>query len=320
MLVGFTFSMLLKDMQNIDISLFEDEFVLHYGGAAHSVDAEVFAGSLLEITNIIQEISFLTHPDCVVEVKVEALDKGSFRPKIKLVFKNVLGEVKEYMPEKKATIPTLIALFALLQSCNVEPQTIMNEQQVVLEQNNIAITMERKTYDDAQRLIRNKNIRKSVSNHFEVIDSKPEIENFGIVETTESNEYPLLIPRSEFKGFVGLDEVEIEEELTEKVERNVKLKLLKIVLERGTRKWEFVWNGHKVSAPVLDEQFWDDFERHDIEIGSGDVMQADLRIKRQYDPVAKTYINQDYEVINVRNLDKAYKQKGDLFDKQAANG
>ena len=307
-------------MQNIDIRSFEDEFVLHYGGAAHSVDAEVFAGSLLEITNIIQEISFLAHPDCVVEVKVEALEKGSFRPKIKLVFKNVLGEVKEYMPEKKATVPTLIALFALLQSCNVEPQTIINEQQVVLEQNNVSITMERKTYDDAQKLTRNKNIRKSVSNHFEAIDSKPEIENFGIVETTKSEDYPLLVPRSEFKGFLGLDEIEIEEEPSEKVEKNVKLKLLKIVLERGTRKWEFVWNGHKVSAPVLDEQFWDDFEKHDIEIGSGDVMHADLKIKRRYDPVAKTYINEDYEVINVRNLDKTYKQKGDLFEKKAVNG
>ncbi len=58
--------------------------------------------------------------------------------------------------------------------------------------------------------------------------------------------------------------------MKEEIMTNQKLSLLKVILERGSRKWEFVWNGIKISAPILDENFWNDMRERKIHITQGD--------------------------------------------------
>ena len=56
---------------------------------------------------------------------------------------------------------------------------------------------------------------------------------------------------------------------------------VKAVLERGKRKWEFVWRGIKISAPVSDESFYDKFFKHEITIAPGDSLKVKLNILQQ---------------------------------------
>jgi hypothetical protein len=54
------------------------------------------------------------------------------------------------------------------------------------------------------------------------------------------------------------------------------LQIVKAILERSTRKWEFMWRGVKISAPVLDAQFYEQFFAHDITIAPGDELNFRL--------------------------------------------
>lgn len=72
-----------------------------------------------------------------------------------------------------------------------------------------------------------------------------------------------------------------------------------MVFEGEDRKWDFLYNGVKISATVQDENFWKQINSGKS-FSRGDSLVADLRIIREYDPSVAAYINKGYQVINVR--------------------
>jgi len=74
-------------MQAVDLRTIEDEFVFHFGGEFHRINAETFANSILELTGAIKEINRIANPNYDIEVYVDALGEGSFRARIKTITK-----------------------------------------------------------------------------------------------------------------------------------------------------------------------------------------------------------------------------------------
>lgn len=68
-----------------------DQIVIHYGGALTSVDAYTFANSLIELANTITAVNHAIDPNQNIEVRLEALDKGSFRAVLKRIPKGIGG-------------------------------------------------------------------------------------------------------------------------------------------------------------------------------------------------------------------------------------
>lgn len=77
------------------------------------------------------------------------------------------------------------------------------------------------------------------------------------------------------------------------------LQLIKIILEKGKRKWEFAWKGIKISAPVSDDKFWDRMARGEVSIKQGDSIKAELQIIQVLDPYSKVFFNESYEIMKV---------------------
>lgn len=77
------------------------------------------------------------------------------------------------------------------------------------------------------------------------------------------------------------------------------LQIVRAILEKSRRRWQFVWNGIKISAPVLDDAFYSDFFAHRITIAPGDVLRARLRIRQKRDPELGVFINEAYEVVEI---------------------
>ena len=73
----------------------------------------------------------------------------------------------------------------------------------------------------------------------------------------------------------------------------------KAILVRSARKWQFVWNGIKISAAISDESFYESLARHEYEFGKGDIIDETLRIFQRKDDETGVYINTRYEVIKV---------------------
>lgn len=84
-----------------------------------------------------------------------------------------------------------------------------------------------------------------------------------------------------------------------KLNEEATLQLIKVILEKGKRKWEFAWKGIKISAPVSDDKFWDRMARGEVSIKQGDSIKAELQIIQVLDPYSKVFFNESYEIMKV---------------------
>ncbi len=74
------------------------------------------------------------------------------------------------------------------------------------------------------------------------------------------------------------------------------------MFERGTRKWQFLLNGTKISAAILDQQFFDALANRTISIAQGDALDADLRITQVFLEPQGAWENVLYEIIAVHGV------------------
>jgi hypothetical protein len=93
------------------------------------------------------------------------------------------------------------------------------------------------------------------------------------------------------------------------VNEKCRLVILKAILQRGGRKWEFVWRGVKINAPVVDNGFYDKFDAHRITIAPGDELDVDLAIRQTKDGATGIYTNDSYVVVKVHEHISAIRQK-----------
>ena len=294
-------------MHTIDLTNLSDELVIHYGGQLHSVEANTFANSLVSLARIIEEISYYKYPDYKVEIRVEALAEGSFRPLIRLYGKSIISKIGAYLPDKKDTLAILIALFTLYEPKSDKEVITITDNDVTIQKGDTIIIVPRDNYDTAKTISKNKEVKQAISNHFKIIEEDPSIENFGFAKSIKDENFLFLTDRKDFHLYSVMDE-NLTEERRVIEQKDQALSLLKVILEKGTRKWEFVWNGIRISAPVTDENFWEDMRQRKIVIAQGDSIIADIRIHQILDPYSRIYLNERYEIIKVNQHIKPLKQ------------
>ena len=86
------------------------------------------------------------------------------------------------------------------------------------------------------------------------------------------------------------------------VDHETILSLHKAVSGKVRRRWEFVWNGFKISGPVLDEDFLQKFEDGAMSIEEGGEFTATLRVRQVRDRMTGTWMNEGYEIMKLEKL------------------
>jgi len=85
------------------------------------------------------------------------------------------------------------------------------------------------------------------------------------------------------------------------------LQIIRAILEKSRRRWEFSWKGFRISAPILHNQFYSEFTSHRITIAPGDTLNARLRIYQRRDLGTGVMINDKYEVLEILDHHQAPK-------------
>ena len=62
-------------MQTIDLTEFDDGFVLHFGGDQNRINVDTFAKSMLELSSALKEINKTVNFERDVEIYIEATGK-----------------------------------------------------------------------------------------------------------------------------------------------------------------------------------------------------------------------------------------------------
>lgn len=292
-------------MATVNIAQIEDTLVLHFETQGKRINAYTLASTLVAIADAAKAANVALNPGYEIEVVVEAIGPGSFRAKIKAIYKSkpgvltgqilgaiILGVLGNYVYERT---------LALDDTVKIE----VNTDEVIIQHGNDRIIVPRNVYDATRQAEKNPNFPKAVSRAFDAISQDENISGFGLTAQIDSPPPEIIIPRAKLHA-ASLQPIETPNNRV--VPEIVDLQILKAILQRSKRKWEFMWRGVKISAPVTDEKFYIDFFAHDITIAPGDILSVTLHVYQQKDQNTGIYRNISYEVVHVHNHTPRVKQ------------
>jgi hypothetical protein len=274
-----------------------DGFVLHFGGRPNEVDAYTFANSIVAISDALRELNSQVNQGQKIELRLEAVGPGSFRGKIRGVSGVISNALK--WSTHNALLPLLMAF---VYDHYIDDDTFeiqVEENQVVIIQGGDRTIIPRAAYEAAKSLPAPEKVHQSFSKAIETMEDDASIESFGLLINLDDEDPILSIPRDEWTR-VRDARFEVESSPTERViQETVVLFIVKVVFATSRRKWEFVWNGVKISAYVEDPVFIADLMQGNVKVGNGDSLECVLDIGQEHSPDEGVWLNTGYSVSKV---------------------
>lgn len=280
----------------------QSDFKIKFDGEQHQIDANVLINNLIHTTSIIQEINRELNTGKKIDVKIKALEKGSFLIHIDLIetaldsLKNLL--TRENVETAGAIIGGLVGLIELkkfLKGKKEKARTqednkvkIENESgQVIYIENFVSNLYENNTI-----------VKDALSQSFESIENDNSITGY---EITDKNEVPIIRVEKEEFEYLSLKSEEIldDEKITT---QSANLNIVKVSFD-SKLKWEFYFKGNKITAKVDDPNFQKRIDNGES-FAKGDVLEVELVIKQKFDTTVNTYINKSYKINRIINHNK----------------
>lgn len=285
-------------MPVVDISQFEHSVVIHFDTEDTRINAYTLASTLVALADAAKAANSTLNAGCEIEIVVEALGPGSFRALIRAIYSTsrnlfsnqvvvgvVIGILGNYIYERTLSLDNKIS---------VEVKT----DEVVIQRGQDRVVVPRNVYDATRKVEKNPQFVKAMTKTFDAVASDEKVRSLGLVPAMDSPPPQIPIPRAVLQTLAS----EIPEDPDARVIfEAAELQIIKAILEKSKRKWEFMWRGIKISAPVVYEQFYVDFFAHDITIAPGDTLEVTLAIKQTKDLDTGIYSNIGYEVVEVHN-------------------
>lgn len=292
-------------MSEIDLRSIGDTIVLHLRKQQHSINAYALASTLVSLADAAKEANEQVNPGYEIEVVVEALSDGSFKAQIRAIYRakgNLFSK-----QNLKAVVLGVITTFVYEQTLapDKEIRVIVNTDEVIIQQEDKTIIVPREVHEAEQRVKSSSRFREKIGQAFDAVLKDPDVESVSIDpdELTE-NEFPP-IPRTTLEQIALPPEIEDEQQIVDEV---ADLQIIRAILEKSRRRWEFSWKGFRLAAPILDDQFYKDFISHRITIAPGDTLQTRLRFYQKRDPSTGVMINEKYEILEVLKHQPAPRQ------------
>ena len=291
-------------MTDIDLRRVGDTIVLHLRKEQHSINVYTLATTLVALADAAKEANSQLNPGYEIEVVVEALSDGSFKANVRAVYKSLENLLSKQALQ--AVILSVIANFIYEHTLSPDKsvKVIVNTDEVIIEQEDKRIIVPRTVYEAKERISRSSRFQEKIGEAFDVILKDPEIQGVSI-DPDDSDEGGLPpIPRAEMERIAipstHDDDQQVVQEVTD-------LQIIRAILEKSRRRWEFSWKGVRIAAPILHDQFYQDFISHRITIAPGDTLQARLAIYQTRDSFTGIMINDRYEVLEVMKHQPASK-------------
>jgi hypothetical protein len=282
-------------MATVSVARFEDALVLHFETRGNSINAYTLASTLVAVADAAKAANSSLNPGYEIEVVVEAVGPGSFRATLRTLYKKkgvlaahaassiILGVIGNYIYEQT---------FAADDSVRIE----INTDEVIIERGKDRVVVPRNVYEATRQAEKNEEFPKAITRALGSVANDEGVSGLALVESIDAPPPEVILPRRDIL-LASLRPMETPENRV--VPEIADLQIVKAILEKSKRKWEFMWRGFKISAPILDDRFYVDFFAHDITIAPGDVLNVTLHIFQKKDRATGIYRNIGYEVVSV---------------------
>jgi hypothetical protein len=285
-------------LPTINVSEFGDGFVIHFDTDGERINAYTLASTLVGIADAAKAANNAVNFGYDIEVVVEAIGPGSFRALLRALYTQT-GNL--FSGESVRTIILgVVASFIYERTCAVDhPLKIeIKTDEVIIESGVNKVIVPRNVYDATRDAEKNPQFVRSIGKTLDSIAADNDVKSIGFVQKMDSPPPAMVIPRATIQS---LDIAPATDPDTRVIFEQCELQMVKAILERSTRKWEFMWRGVRISAPIIDAKFYTDFFAHDITIAPGDELRVRLAIKQSRDTRTGIYTNIGYEVTDVYN-------------------
>lgn len=283
-------------MAELRIGDFVEGFVLYFETPEERINAYALASALVCLADAAKAANRRLNPSGIdIEIVVEALASGSFRAKIAALMR----ESGLFSPQAVGTLilgvlSTYIYEHTLAKHDQVLVQVLTDE--VIVTQGETRIVVPRAVHEATQLVAVDPTFTKAIDKMLMSVTIDPRITGLGISQVVDGPPPEIILPRSVLEIRDAPSE---EESKTRTIEEDCNLYIVKAILQKSNRKWEFRWRGINISAPITDQNFYTDFSSHSITIAPGDEFQARLAIKQVRDDFSGVYANRSYEVVTV---------------------
>ncbi len=267
-----------------------------YEGQLQQVDAQTFISSLMSLSVLIQEVNRELDPDRKVDLKIVALEPGSFIAGINIhdvqtaVTSLFTNENVQYAASIVTVVGGILSLKKFLgrdQPANV--QTEGNSIQITNQKGSVQY-FDNRTYNIYSK---NQAVSDSVSSSFAALDEDASVTGFEILDSREQKIFEA--ERDDF-GDLSIKSEVIHSDKKDIIV-NADLHLHKVMLERG-RKWEFYYAGNRISAEIIDDNFFNQIDAGES-FAKGDILKVELQINKIFDKGVNTFVIHSYIVRRV---------------------
>lgn len=301
-------------MAELDLTLrrTEADFVVYFGGRPKEVDTYTFANSLIGLSDAIKVINSEVNPGYSIELRLEAVGEGSFKARIKEIPKSLRSVLK--FADQRIIWPILVAWFYTQVIAPDQTNIIVNTDEVIIEKDGDRVIIPREAYEKAKSLPHG-SVGAPVAKALRSVESDPNVTSLGILRDFDDDTIPaLMIERADFAIVRRRAELEVEAPNKRRKSVSAILPIVKAVFSKGTRKWDFVWNGVKIGATIEDPIFAADVMGRKYKIGAGDALVAEMRIEQEYDEDAGVWMNSSYHVVKVHEFLPGSSEQGDFLN------
>jgi len=283
-------------MSELRISALSSGFVLYFETPEPQINAYALASTLVALADAAKAGGRTLNSTINIEIVVEALNSGSFRARVSAIAREtglflkqplitgiLIGVISNYIYDHTLTKRDPI-------------QVDVNTDEVIITHGDDRIIVPREVHEAAALVARNDVFARSIDRMLSSVIIDERVTGFGLSPEIDGPPPTIILPRELLEM---RDEQLDTEPKTRVVEEDCNLYIIKAIMERSKRKWEFKWNGISISAPIKDPNFYDDFALHNFTIAPGDEFQARLAIHQRRDDVSGVYANTNYEVVHV---------------------
>jgi hypothetical protein len=288
-------------MPELQLEQIGDKIILYFGTEKKAINAYTLASMLVSFADAIKEANRIINPGYDVEILVVDAKAGSFKTVIITQFKS-LKDLFSAQDAKHIILEVLILVLA--QKCIPDkPNVIINNysDSVVIEYDTQKVVISKEAYETAQQIEQQPKVREKISETMKQIRNDESITSFGFAGRSIDDEPYFTMTRDDFDKFIiDKDDDDNEQANTRVISENqTTVQIIKAILEKSTRKWEFVWNGVIIAAPILDDDFYKKLFDHTITLATGDKLLIDLNLHQKKSGSTGIFINDKYEVIKV---------------------
>lgn len=266
-----------------------------FGGDIHEIDADLFIESLVNYSFIVQEAAVYLSPESKINIKIKALNPGSFKVLLDLVAPYVNDIFIKDGIELAASVVTVIGgLYKLKQwvAKNGQPESIkqIDQNNIEISNNKGKITINNHAYNIYQE---NPRVREKLRNTFEKLKETGEITEFSIRDIDTNSD--IFKAKKEDFPLLASSNDEAEQRKQKVLQERQELK----VVFKENYKWEFFYRSSKIYAAVKDKEFFKKIEKGEVAFRSGDKLIADLEIEQVFNDAVNIFINESYNITKV---------------------